>query len=119
MGVRIKQTGTPYQEYEIPITSTPSTAQLLALKDLTGVNTVEYEAKGDDAVICFGSTSAVVASGTVAANALTAPNFSLTAGAIEQSEVQGQSQKYVSVVSRTGLNVANAILVVRLCQAQK
>lgn len=106
----------PTQEYQIAVTASASTAQLMALPDTSGPARVELEARGDTVIFCFGG-SGVAASATKTGNALTAPNFSVAQNAIIEYDVEGLSQNYVSVISNDGQATGTAI--VRVCAVRK
>lgn len=106
----------PYQEYQIPVTSSASAAQLIAFPDTSGLARIEVEARGDTVVFCFGNSS-VAASAAKTGNALTSPNFSVAAGAILDYDIELLSQNYVSVISNDGLSIGTAV--VRVCAVRK
>lgn len=105
----------PYQEYQIPITSTASSALLLAFPNGgAGFNRVEMEARGDACVIKFGN-STVAASATLTSLALPVGNFSLASYDTYECDIDSRSQNYVSIISDDGMTISGAVLVLRVC----
>lgn len=107
-------TSQPYQEYQIPITSTASSAKQLTFPNgIAGFNRVEIEARGDNVVLNFGNAS-VVASATLTSNALPQGNFSLANGDTYTLDLDSRSQSFVSVISADALSTAGAIACIRV-----
>lgn len=105
------------REYQISSqsNSAPSAAQLMALPDINGNVRLLLRAKGDDIVFNFGG-SGVVASNTLSGNKLVDGNFTVAAGEVDEIDISGQSQAYVSVMNTAQASGATAYI--RVCAVQ-
>lgn len=103
----------PVQLYQLPVTGTPSTAQLISEFDNSLLTTpeiqAEFYAQGCNVVYKVGDASNTAASRTVTSNKFVSSNTLVPQGAIL---LHGDIRKYISVVSLDGTSTGTLYMLV-------